>query len=136
MRHRGAHVGNFHLVEKAGGGTLTGEDEETLVPLASQAAAATANARTYRAERQARADLFREATASGDRSAVGRTGSQGSAPVSFPEGRHQRAVSLSPASCAGSASPPALSLRRASKESSSAPMSPPVARRARRQPRL
>ena len=57
MRHRGAHVGNFYLVEKAGGGTFTGEDEETLAPLASQAAAAIANARTYRAERQARADL-------------------------------------------------------------------------------
>ena len=57
MRHRGAHVGNFYLVEKAGGGAFTGEDEETLAPLASQAAAAIANARTYRAERQARADL-------------------------------------------------------------------------------
>ena len=57
IRYRGAHVGNFYLVEKAGGGTFTGEDEETLVPLASQAAAAIANARTYRAERQARADL-------------------------------------------------------------------------------
>ena len=57
IRYRGAHVGNFYLVEKEGGGTFTGEDEETLVPLASQAAAAIANARTYRAERQARADL-------------------------------------------------------------------------------
>ena len=57
MRHRGVHVGNFYLVEKAGGGAFTGEDEETLVPLASQAAAAIGNARTYRAELQARADL-------------------------------------------------------------------------------
>ena len=57
MRHRGAHVGNFYLVEKEGGGAFTDEDEEILVLFASQAAAALANARTYRAERQARADL-------------------------------------------------------------------------------
>ena len=57
MRHQGAHVGNFYLVEKAGGQPFTGEDEETLALLASQAAAAIANARTYRDERQARADL-------------------------------------------------------------------------------
>ena len=57
MRHRGAHVGNFYLVEKEGGGPFTEEDEEILVLFASQAAAAIANARIYRAERQARADL-------------------------------------------------------------------------------
>ena len=57
MRHRGVHVGNFYLVEKEGGQAFTDEDEEILVLFASQAATAIANARTYRAERRARADL-------------------------------------------------------------------------------
>ena len=57
MRHRGVHVGNFYLVEKEGGEAFTDEDEEILVLFASQAATAIANARTYRAERRARADL-------------------------------------------------------------------------------
>ena len=57
MRHRGVHVGNFYLVEKAGGEAFTDEDEEVLVLFAAQAATAIANARTYRAERRARADL-------------------------------------------------------------------------------
>ncbi len=57
MRHQGVHVGNFYLVDKEGGQEFTGEDEEVLVLFASQAAAAIANARTYRAERRARADL-------------------------------------------------------------------------------
>ncbi len=57
MRHRGVHVGNFYLVEKKGGEPFTDEDEEILVLFASQAATAIANARTYRAEQRARADL-------------------------------------------------------------------------------
>ena len=57
MRHRGVHVGNFYLVEKGGGRAFTDADEEILVLLASQAAAAIANARTYRAEQRARAYL-------------------------------------------------------------------------------
>ena len=57
MRHRGVHVGNFYLVEKEGGEVFTDEDEEILVLFASQAATAIANARTYRAEQRARADL-------------------------------------------------------------------------------
>ena len=57
MRHRGVHVGNFYLVEKEGGEAFTDEDEEILVLFASQAATAIANARTYRAERRARADM-------------------------------------------------------------------------------
>ena len=57
MRHGGAHVGNFYLVEKAGGAAFTEQDEELLVLFASQAATAIANARNYRAERRARADL-------------------------------------------------------------------------------
>ena len=57
MRHRGAHVGNFYLVDKEGGAEFTDEDEEVLVLFASQAATAIANARTYRAEQRARAGL-------------------------------------------------------------------------------
>ena len=57
MRHRGAHVGNFYLVEKQGGEEFTSEDEEVLVLFASQAATAIANARTHRDERRARAGL-------------------------------------------------------------------------------
>ena len=57
MRHRGVHVGNFYLADKEGDEPFTDEDEEILVLFASQAATATANARTYRAEQRARADL-------------------------------------------------------------------------------
>ena len=57
IRHQGAHVGNFYLAEKEGNRAFTSEDEETLVLFASQAAAAVANARAFRAEHQARADL-------------------------------------------------------------------------------
>ena len=57
MRHCGIHVGNFYLVDKEDEAAFTDEDEETLVLFASQAAAAIANARTYRDERRARGDL-------------------------------------------------------------------------------
>ncbi len=57
MRHRGTHVGSLFLAGKEGGGAFTGEDGEVLGFLASQAAAALANARAHRAERRARADL-------------------------------------------------------------------------------
>lgn len=57
MRHRSLHVGSFFLTDKEGDGDFTDEDEEFLVLFASQAAAAIVNARTYRAEQQARADL-------------------------------------------------------------------------------
>ena len=57
MRHRGVHVGNFFLADKAGGQEFTKEDEEVLVLFASQAATAVANARTYRREQRARAGL-------------------------------------------------------------------------------
>ena len=57
MRHRGVHVGNFFIGDKAGGQEFTDEDEEVLVLFASQAAAAIANARTHRDEQRARADL-------------------------------------------------------------------------------
>ena len=45
------------VVEKESAEAFTDEDEEILVLFASQAATAIANARTYRAERRARADL-------------------------------------------------------------------------------
>ena len=57
MRHRGVHVGNFFLGEKAAGRAFTDEDEEILVLFASQAATAIANARAHRDEQRARADL-------------------------------------------------------------------------------
>ena len=57
MRHRGVHVGSFFLTDKEGGREFTSEDEEVLVLFASQAASAIANARTYRDERRARADM-------------------------------------------------------------------------------
>ena len=57
MRHRGVHVGSFFLTEKEGGREFTSEDEEVLVLFAAQAATAIANARAYRDEQQARADL-------------------------------------------------------------------------------
>ena len=57
MRHRGVHVGNFFLAGKAGGREFTNEDEELLALFAAQAATAIANARTYRDEHRARADL-------------------------------------------------------------------------------
>ena len=57
MRHRGVHVGDFFLGEKAGGREFTADDEEVLVLFASQAATAIANARAHRDERRARADL-------------------------------------------------------------------------------
>ena len=57
LHHRGVHVGNFFLAEKEGGGEFTNEDEQVLVLFASQSAVAIANARTHRAEQQARADL-------------------------------------------------------------------------------
>ena len=55
--HRGERVGIIHVAEKEPGGEFTGEDEETLVMFASQAAMVIANARRYRDEQRARADL-------------------------------------------------------------------------------
>ena len=57
IRYRDKHVGIFFLAEKEVGIEFTDEDEEILVLFASQAAAAIANARTYRDEQRARADL-------------------------------------------------------------------------------
>ena len=57
MRSRGVRVGTFYLAEKRDGPEFTLEDEETLVTFASQAALVFSNARQYREERKARADL-------------------------------------------------------------------------------
>ncbi|MCY4530591.1 MAG: winged helix-turn-helix domain-containing protein [Chloroflexi bacterium] len=57
VRHRGEHVGNIYLTEKGGGHEFTSEDEAILVMFASQAGAAIVNARRYREEYQARANL-------------------------------------------------------------------------------
>ena len=57
MRHLGAQVGNFYLADKESGLEFTDEDEEALLLFAAQGAAAIVNARTYRAEQRARADL-------------------------------------------------------------------------------
>ena len=57
LRHRNAHLGTFFLAEKDGGLDFTDEDEEVLLLFASQAATAIVNARTYRNEQRARADL-------------------------------------------------------------------------------
>ena len=57
MCHRDVHVGTFFLSDKKGGREFTSEDEEVLVMFGSQAAAAIANARAFRNEQRARADL-------------------------------------------------------------------------------
>ena len=57
IRHRAVHMGNFYLAEKEGSEEFTADDEKTLVMFASQAAAAISNARRYREERRAKADL-------------------------------------------------------------------------------
>ena len=54
---RGRRVGNLFVADKDGGGEFSREDEETLVMFASHAAMVIGNARTYRDERRARADL-------------------------------------------------------------------------------
>ncbi len=57
LRHQGAHAGNLYLVEKVGGEDFTGADREVMQLFAAHAAGAIANARSYRAERLARAGL-------------------------------------------------------------------------------
>ena len=55
--HMGKRVGHIFLPATGGGGEFSREDEETLVAFASQAALVIANARRYRDELRARADL-------------------------------------------------------------------------------
>ena len=100
MRHRGAHIGNFFLADKAAGEEFTDDDEETLVLFASQAAAAIANARTYRRERRARADL------GGAGRDVSRWASWSSTPAPAARCRSTARRSASSAGCARGADPP------------------------------
>ena len=57
IRHRGVSVGNIHVAKERPGQAFSREDEETLVMFASQVALVVANARRYRDEQRARADL-------------------------------------------------------------------------------
>ena len=57
VRHRGESVGYIYLARAEGGPEFTREDEESLVMFAAQAALVIANARRYRDEQRARADL-------------------------------------------------------------------------------
>ena len=57
IRHLGAGVGTIYLGHETAGREFSQDDEETLVMFASQAALVIANARRYREERRARADL-------------------------------------------------------------------------------
>ena len=57
IRHRGEAVGNIYLSKREPRQEFTREDEETLVMFASQAALVISNARRYRDEQRARADL-------------------------------------------------------------------------------
>ena len=57
VRHRGESVGYIFVSAKQGQREFTQEDEDTLVMFASQAALVIANARRYRDEQRARADL-------------------------------------------------------------------------------
>ena len=57
IRRCDENVGTFFLGEKEGGKAFTVDDEETLVTFAAQAALAIVNARRYRDEQRARANL-------------------------------------------------------------------------------
>ena len=57
IRHQGERIGYIHLAEKTPGEQFTLEDEDTLEMFAWQAGMVIANARMYREEKRARADL-------------------------------------------------------------------------------
>ena len=57
LLHQGVRVGNIFVGDDQPGREFSSEDEETLVLFASQAAQVIANARRYREEQRARADL-------------------------------------------------------------------------------
>ncbi len=57
IRNRGVRMGSLYLTKGQEGREFNREDEETLVMFASQAALVIANARRYRDEQRARADL-------------------------------------------------------------------------------
>ena len=57
IRHQGAQVGHFYLLDKEAGLEFTEEDEQIISLFTSQAGAAIANARKHGDEQRARADL-------------------------------------------------------------------------------
>ena len=57
IRHQGERAGHFFLAAPEGGKEFSDDDEATLVMFASQAAMVISNARRYREEQKARADL-------------------------------------------------------------------------------
>ena len=57
IRHGGGNIGYIHLAQDRDGPEFSRTDEETLVLFAAQAALVIANARRYREEQRARADL-------------------------------------------------------------------------------
>ena len=57
IRHQGVSVGNIHVAKGDAGREFSGEDEETLLMFASQAALVISNARRHRDEQRARVDL-------------------------------------------------------------------------------
>ena len=57
LKNAGSRVGSIYLTKGEDGRAFSREDEETLVMFASQAALVIANARRYRDEQRARADL-------------------------------------------------------------------------------
>ena len=57
IHHGGGNTGYIHLAREQGGPEFSRTDEETLVLFAAQAALVIANARRYREEQRARADL-------------------------------------------------------------------------------
>jgi len=57
IRNGGVRIGSIYLTNGEGGGEFAHEDEELLALFASQAALVIANARRYRDEQRARADL-------------------------------------------------------------------------------
>ncbi len=57
IEHRGERFGYFSLSDKLDGREFTSEDGEIIMVFAAQAAVAIANARAYRDQRRARADL-------------------------------------------------------------------------------
>ena len=57
IHHGGGNIGYIHLAREQGGPEFSRTDEETLVLFAAQAALVIANARRYRDEQRARADL-------------------------------------------------------------------------------
>ncbi len=57
VEHQGEFLGTIHLADKAGGAAFSAEDQQTLGMVAGHAAVVIANARIYREEQRAKANL-------------------------------------------------------------------------------